>query len=514
MSSEPTDISLSLPVAGQTLQEGDDIKVYQYVINKKTTCKHLTAVLVSLGERGSGNRADLIARLEAFAQDKDAWLSLFRGERKRKRGNISGTRARMHSAKRINDMFAVKEQPVEYAYRHEHTDNRPIESISNEATAEIYRMVDDILRTNPPTPTRTVAAAPNATGSYAPQVAAVDTSTSCRLSPASDDASSRVGQRGLQVEAPSPTYQDIIGRNVLRRLSGMEIQMQGIYGYISNLNSTAADGQVTTGSPASPPSAPPVTSPPYASGSVPTHQGAPLGVSRTSASCRRTVGSYSNASTSPISSRPAHQPSSSTSHIPRDYKLTLVINGQALTFDARLVPDPPVRHFSKNIELLFDHWTTSNILSINGCGIPLQYWPNVYKALGRIGLKAKAWEAIKVEWGNWKFVVEARNSFGSIEAFWEAFTDENGSRLSFQAILNVLKDKREETDAADAQAARTFFGGDLDHPNAKGAFRYTKSGQSYLVTKPSVIAKKWKELLKTDAAVRQQYLQPSQTVQS
>ena len=77
---------------------------------------------------------------------------------------------------------------------------------------------------------------------------------------------------------------------------------------------------------------------------------------------------------------------STTSPIPREYRLVLTIDSQRLTYDARHVPDPPIQHFSKNINLLFDHWTSSRILSI----------------VGRMGLKRKAWEAIKVEWCNWK----------------------------------------------------------------------------------------------------------------
>ncbi|KIP01155.1 hypothetical protein PHLGIDRAFT_42940, partial [Phlebiopsis gigantea 11061_1 CR5-6] len=137
------------------------------------------------------------------------------------------------------------------------------------------------------------------------------------------------------------------------------------------------------------------------------------------------------------------------------------------------------------------HWNSSMILSVDGRGIPVKYWPDVYKSLGRMKIKPKAWEAIKVEWGNWKLIVEARERYESLEAFWNAFRDDDGSHLGFQAILNILKDKRDEVDNADAQAAVRFFRGNLDHPDAKGAFRYTKTGQSFLLSKPSVIAQRW-----------------------
>ena len=88
--------------------------------------------------------------------------------------------------------------------------------------------------------------------------------------------------------------------------------------------------------------------------------------------------------------------------IPRTYVVTLVIDGARFIFDARHVPDPPVQHFSKDIDLLFVHWRTSTILTINGRGIPIKHWADVYKALKRTKVKPRAWDVIKVEWGNWK----------------------------------------------------------------------------------------------------------------
>lgn len=92
-----------------------------------------------------------------------------------------------------------------------------------------------------------------------------------------------------------------------------------------------------------------------------------------------------------------------------------------------------------------------------------------------------------------------------MEAFWNAFRDDDGSHLGFQAILNILKDKRDEVDNADAQAAVRFFRGNLDHPDAKGAFRYTKTGQSFLLSKPSVIAQRWRALLAANDGLRERH---------
>lgn len=71
----------------------------------------------------------------------------------------------------------------------------------------------------------------------------------------------------------------------------------------------------------------------------------------------------------------------------------------------------------------------------------------------------------------------------------------------------MLKDQRKEADTANATAAMPFFNGNLDHLDTKNVFRYTKSGQSMLVAKESVIAGKWRHLLKTDDIIRERYLQ-------
>jgi hypothetical protein len=48
-----------------------------------------------------------------------------------------------------------------------------------------------------------------------------------------------------------------------------------------------------------------------------------------------------------------------------------------------------------------------------------------------------------------------------------------------------------------------FFGGNLDHPDAQGRFRYAKSGISKLMSKDVDIARKWRELLAVDGALTQ-----------
>ncbi|KAG2739317.1 hypothetical protein P692DRAFT_20756062 [Suillus brevipes Sb2] len=116
---------------------------------------------------------------------------------------------------------------------------------------------------------------------------------------------------------------------------------------------------------------------------------------------------------------------------------------------------------------------------------------------GLNGVKNTAWDALRVEWGNWKFIAEERQRYPDTASFWCAFSDGNGKRFSYQQILNCIADRRISAAARDANDARTFFGGDLDNPLAEGAFRYNKGGKSYLSSKDDAVAKKWRELLAT-----------------
>lgn len=78
--------------------------------------------------------------------------------------------------------------------------------------------------------------------------------------------------------------------------------------------------------------------------------------------------------------------------------------------------------------------------------------------------------------------------------------------MRWQAILDALKAQREALYATDAASARNFFGGNLDHPDAGGVFRYSKRGQSLLYTKDSTVSEKWRELLASNEALHERYV--------
>ncbi|KAF9232247.1 hypothetical protein BU15DRAFT_81457 [Melanogaster broomeanus] len=130
------------------------------------------------------------------------------------------------------------------------------------------------------------------------------------------------------------------------------------------------------------------------------------------------------------------------------------------------------------------------------CEIPVKYWPEFYKKAS--GAKPHAWQALRVEWGNWKYIAEEWDRHHDSVSFWHKFSNERGEPLLYKAILEILAKQRNANTVQDATNARSFFGGNLSHPDAQGAFSYVKSGKTFLATKDDVIARKWQTLLKND----------------
>lgn len=97
-----------------------------------------------------------------------------------------------------------------------------------------------------------------------------------------------------------------------------------------------------------------------------------------------------------------------------------------------------------------------------------------------------------------QYIVEEKDRLGSEQAFWEAHSDKDGCKLTYQKILNKLQHAREEADRADAAAAKEFFQGDLTRADTQGAFMYRKGGTTMIYKKDRVVAQQWRELLKKD----------------
>ncbi|KAG1763968.1 hypothetical protein EV702DRAFT_1051544 [Suillus placidus] len=180
---------------------------------------------------------------------------------------------------------------------------------------------------------------------------------------------------------------------------------------------------------------------------------------------------------------------------PRNLAIVQLDDGE-LAFDKTAVMRPPAVRFSTDVSALFREWHCSMYLVVNGRGIPIKYWGEVYKRCA--GENSKAWALCK-------FIVEERSRFASDDAFWAAWSDASGQRTGYTQICNTLQRQRVQRDAQDAAAARTFFGGSLGHSDAQGAFTYMKSGVARLMSKDVDVARKWRDLLAADGALAQRW---------
>ncbi|KAG1787536.1 uncharacterized protein HD556DRAFT_1312722 [Suillus plorans] len=192
-----------------------------------------------------------------------------------------------------------------------------------------------------------------------------------------------------------------------------------------------------------------------------------------------------------------------TQSIPPSNLAILQLEGRELAFDKTMVMPPLAVWFSTDISALFRERHQSTYLVVNGHGIPIKFWGDVYKKC--TGQNSKAWALQKVQWGQWKFIMEEHLRFASDDAFWMAWTDANGQRVGYTKLCDTLQHQQMARDTRDAATARSFFGGNLDHLDAQGMFRYAKSGVSKLMSKDVDIARKWRELLTINGALAQRW---------
>ncbi|KAF9228940.1 hypothetical protein BS17DRAFT_763586 [Gyrodon lividus] len=152
---------------------------------------------------------------------------------------------------------------------------------------------------------------------------------------------------------------------------------------------------------------------------------------------------------------------------------------------------------------LFHKWETSTLLIVNGRGIPAKHWGQFYKKT--VGAKEAAWDALKSKWGKWKFIVREREKYSNDEAFWHRLSNEKGERLCYQHILDRIQNGHITSAAQHATNAQLFFGEDLDHPSANGAFQYLRTGKSYLQTKDDAVSRAWHKLHATQSDIAAQW---------
>ncbi|KAM5541491.1 hypothetical protein V8D89_004681 [Ganoderma adspersum] len=144
------------------------------------------------------------------------------------------------------------------------------------------------------------------------------------------------------------------------------------------------------------------------------------------------------------------------------------------------VPNSPSVSFLHDLLQLFQE---SDLLTVNGHGIPIQHWPWFYK------------KKMNIKPGVWGFLVAEFERLGTEDAFWKEHSDEDGSRHNLKRICSDLKATHQDGSSRNADAALQFFNRDLSHPDAHGYFSYKRTGKACIMTKQGDIARKWRKLL-------------------
>lgn len=88
---------------------------------------------------------------------------------------------------------------------------------------------------------------------------------------------------------------------------------------------------------------------------------------------------------------------------PDNLRILVLPNGREIPYDKSIpLRDPPGKHFSQRLPELFKEWHESDLVRLNGHGIPVKHWDLVYK-VRTLGISESGqWAAIRKEWGNWK----------------------------------------------------------------------------------------------------------------
>ncbi|KAF8417536.1 hypothetical protein L210DRAFT_3767239 [Boletus edulis BED1] len=477
-----------LPEPGQTFTPGVELKTFEFVITNKTTKQNLQNQLHLYGLPVNGTKPNLLAALREFSRDHDAWFSLFRPAKKRKRG-VHNSRSSL-STKRIATQFGEGDESAVIAYKSKKSVNRVQRALTDQdrtantdwagAILEALGVNNDFSPASPTKQRRT-------------ENTAVEENSAVDNSAERDEGCS--GSRTAMT--PAPTDSEGLTARVRRLERKLDQGLVAVLGRVDSMQD-ALSSQIrptppvsclaTAESAPSPDTSPPHVEPVSASG----QQEATLALRVTAVRVSATEPTSQHTET--------HQES-----IPAEFLGIAHLDPPhtEFTFDIRYIPDPPAINFSNDIDRLFREWEVSTLLVINGHGVPVKHWGQFYKKA--VGAKDTAWDALKTKWGKWKFIVEERSKYTDDTSFWHQFSTKKGERLRYQQILNRIASARITSDAQDAANARLFFGGNLEHPTANGAFRYTRSGKSYVLTKDSAVAKAWRTLLTTQPIVAEQW---------
>lgn len=102
----------------------------------------------------------------------------------------------------------------------------------------------------------------------------------------------------------------------------------------------------------------------------------------------------------------------SQGNIPQENLAIAWLGDEDFPYDKSKLQGPPLIHFSGDIERLCCEWKESNLLTVNGRGIPVKYWGEFFKKSK--GRARSVWDSIKVKWSNWK----VRQTLPSLSSSW------------------------------------------------------------------------------------------------
>lgn len=88
------------------------------------------------------------------------------------------------------------------------------------------------------------------------------------------------------------------------------------------------------------------------------------------------------------------------SAIPPEHLRFFTLGDTTFPFDKTQVPNPPGVNFSDDLSRLFQEWHKSDLLIVNGHGIPVKHWPWFYQK--KMGIRPAVWAIIRMKWLNWK----------------------------------------------------------------------------------------------------------------
>ncbi|KAI9057197.1 hypothetical protein FKP32DRAFT_1681931 [Trametes sanguinea] len=539
---------LVLPDPGQSINRTDrNVRVTELKITKDLTVKHLKDLLRAYGLPLAGKRDILLQRLREYGADPERWNDQFIPARRSERGDISERRAaNSHSARRIISQFGTKEVQTEFkpkrtaAIRVSRPVQPLLEPVKKARSAWMMAVLgqSDSQDQSPAGGSGTGGTRATVDGDCTQpgvESANVDVASSsprtrgppdqARASePAADKTSSVVLE---QEKSRTTTGVRRLERRVVEMNRGLLTELEAIKSQLSCIHALGTNGREDRNAMPPPPSVTP---------SLPENRHSPSGAAHVLVRpdlSQRSVSFSSHTARMPLASTsntavvvPAgdgdgwtptgraheddadhgHEPSEAletypqssapdVSHagIPSERLMFFELDGERFAFDKTTVPNPPQVSFAEDIPRLFREWHQSELLVINGRGIPIKHWAWFYRK--RTHIKAQVWDVIRAKWNKWKSIVEERERFTSDEAFWATYSDSTGKHLNQQAILAMLQGNRGKDNARDAAAARKFFGNDLTRADAHGYFVYRKRNVYKVCEKAEAIARKWRELL-------------------